>query len=135
MNHHNWEIVPSDFYLKEYLMLEMDLIVRGLGDKWTFMILKGMSVSFQDYRRLFILINYYLFSFESFETCLLATCLHPSNFFFFLILKSELLCQNANLIRSPLPPWSHIHTSPSYLFLLLSQTSGQHLIREAFHDP
>lgn len=39
-------------------MLEMDLTLRGLGDKRTFMHLKRMYESFQDYQSLFILINH-----------------------------------------------------------------------------
>lgn len=110
----------------------MDLIVRGFADKWTFKILKGMSVSFQDYQELFILLNYIYFYLNLWK---LVSLQHICTPFFFLIQKLELLYQNANFITSSLPPLSLIHTSPSYLFPLLSQISGQQFHREAFPDP
>lgn len=105
-------------------MLETDVIIRGLGDKGTFFkILKGTSVSFQDYQNLLILAKHHLFLPESFETVVHATYLHVPDLFS--LLKSEASFQNAN-VPPPLPSPSPSYL-PSYLpvLLLLSQTPVQ----------
>lgn len=117
-------------------MLEMDLIIGGLGDKWTcFKILKGMSVLFQDYQRLLILIKYWFFLLGSFATGLLAICFRPSNLFFCTEVRTIVSkCKSGQISPTP-TPISHTHTCCSSSYLLLSQTPSQHFLREVLGDP